>query len=76
MTDLARYETELENVRTAIDEIEAGAQRWSFTTVNGNVRTFEAADIRWLYAREATLMKRIARLSRGGGMRMVQVVPR
>ena len=55
------YQEQLETVQAAIEAIETLGQG---TDVNG--RTLTRADLRTLYQREAELLRRVARETRGG----------
>lgn len=55
------YETQLERVQAAIAAIESGAQSYSIAG-----RSLSRADLQTLYAREAQLLRLIARRTTGG----------
>lgn len=65
-------EQDLERVRDAIAKIESGASSYTLSTSAGN-SSVTKADLNTLYEREAVLIARIDRASRGGTMRVMYV---
>lgn len=68
------YMQQLEQVQTAITEIELGAQATTIQTPGGS-RTITMANIEALYKRETRLRKLVSRESRGGGIGISFGVP-
>lgn len=59
------YQTQLENIQTAIARIEDGGQAYSISTSTGS-RQVTRADLGELYIREDRLRRIVAREARGG----------
>ena len=71
MTELETAQVQLAEVRAAISAVLTGGQ-----SLGVQDRSIARADLAALRAMETDLVRRVARLRRGGGMRVSRIVPR
>lgn len=69
MATLSELQGRLASVQAAISAIESGSQ--SVASKDGG--TMSRGDLRTLYLQESQIEKRIAKISRGGGIRLVDI---